>query len=242
MSEASWVCPKLGSPRNPQIWCSWMIFIFVLKVYLNCHVGGYPISATPIWCFSSCWVCGSKGQAVSVSKTAGSFFEDPKYDPSICGVYPCLKILAYLNSYPNFLVVRVPLFVLGMPCVLAKTCKHHTKPVPKRNVWLVLPKIIPLSNLCSVVRILRFILHTVVFTQLGKKKQPHHFHPPWLVALWLGFPTWCSPHSPAWSPSGPTNIIRGIKKLVDIKILKGASAATAENAGAAGTKPLWRSA
>ena len=95
---------------------------------------GYPISATPIWCFSSCWVCGSKGQALSVSKTAGSFFEDPKYDPSICAVYPCLKILAYLNSYPNFLVVRVPLFVLGMPCVLAKTCKHHTKPVPKRNV------------------------------------------------------------------------------------------------------------
>ena len=51
MSEASWVCPKLGSPRNPQIWCSWMIFIFVLKVYSNCHVGDTPFQPHPYGVF-----------------------------------------------------------------------------------------------------------------------------------------------------------------------------------------------
>ena len=82
---------------------------------------------------------------------------------------------------------------------MQKKGKHHRKPVPKKMSGLVLPNIIPLSNLCSVIRSVRFLLETLVNSiTVEKHTSPRHQHSygmykPSLVMVRLEFSPFFSP-------------------------------------------------
>ena len=75
---------------------------------------------------------------------------------------------------------------------MQKKGKHHRKPVPKKMSGLVLPNIIPLSNLCSAIRSVRFLLQTLVNSITVEKHTSKWYIPCYetistlMVCIWPG--------------------------------------------------------